>query len=606
MPMHAYATDGAYTVALIAANACGADTATQVIAVITPPTAAIALDTARGCLPFTVSPQSMASANAVELLWTAPGATPATATGAMPEFVYTTAGTYTLYLEASNAAGTSLDSVTVDVQGLPTPAFSATVAGFTVDLTNSSDAALQYDWAFGDGNNSGEVNPTHTYGTAGDYPVTLTAINECGQTDTTVLVTIALPAPSAAFEVENSSGCAPFEVTFSNSSQFGVGFHWSFPGGNPSASVAENPTVVYQEAGAYSVTLIATNASGADTVTMEDVITVGETPETSFDYSIDAATVSFTNTTTGGNDFLWHFGDGSTSTSENPVHNYGAAGTFEAALIASNECGSDTLQQVVEVTGQAPEPVIVFGSPAGACAPLTLEFYASSQADAPVDGWSWLLPGGTPATATGDTVSVTYSAAGTYTVSLIGMNVFGTDTMTLTDTIKLEEVPVAGFSTAIEEGDVAFTNVSEGTNLNFVWDFGDGATSVAANPVHSYSVSGQYPVTLTVSNACDTVTATEVLDILITSTAEWASLEAFEVFPNPNRGHFNIRVSAAPAEQLHVRLYNMVGQKLQQYHAAFQAGRWQQEIDGSKLPAGIYLLEVQIGQQRAYRRVVIE
>lgn len=605
-PVHTYTMDGTYIVTLVALNTCGADTATQAISVITPPTAMITLDTVEGCLPFVANPESLASANSTALLWTAPGATPATSADAKPEFTYTDTGTYWLYLEASNAAGTSIDSVAVEVLGLPSPAFTAEVAGLGVTLTNNSHSALQYNWAFGDGNTSDEANPTHVFSTFGDYPITLTAINDCGQADTTIVVTVLIPAPSAAFEVDHTVGCSPLEVSFSNTSQFGEDFEWSFPGGSPETSTSENPTVVYQEAGSYSVALIASNTSGTDTVSMTGLIVVGEAPEADFAYSIDGATVSFVNATIGADELLWLFGDGSTSNSANPVYDYGTAGTFAATLIAANECGNDTLQQDVEIIGGVPEPTITFGSPAGNCAPLTLELYASNQADTPADSWAWLLPGGVPATASGDTVSVTYTTAGNYTITLIGANAFGADTLTLTDSIKLEEPPVAGFFTTIEEGDVTFNNISEGTNLAFVWDFGDGTTSTDVNAVHSYNVSGQYPVTLTVSNACDTVSTSEVLDIMITSVTAWNDLEAFDVFPNPSSGHFTVRVAAAPADQLHCQLYNIVGQRLKQYDVAFKTGQWQQDIDGTKLPGGVYLLEVQIGQQRAYRRVVIE
>jgi PKD repeat protein len=300
------------------------------------------------------------------------------------------------------------------------------------------------------------------------------------------------------------------------------------------------------------------------------------------------------------------FGDGSTSTDVNPVHDYGMAGVFEVTLIAENVCGTDTLQQTIEIEGQAPDAMISFGNTAGACAPLTLELLASSSEGAPADSWQWLLPGGTPETATGDAVSVTYDEAGTYSITLIGVNAFGADTLTLTDTIQLDEVPVAGFSYETEEGDVTFTNTSTGTNLFFQWDFGDGNTSTAADPTHSYAETGQYNVTLTVGNSCDTLTVSQVLNIMVSSTGDWTDLSAFEVFPNPNRGLFTVEVMAAPDEAIQCQLYNLMGQQLKAYEADFRSGYWQQNIDGTALPAGVYLLELRIGQHRAYRRVVVE
>ncbi|MEQ8702670.1 MAG: PKD domain-containing protein [Phaeodactylibacter sp.] len=605
-PTHTYTMDGAYTVTLIAANNCGADTVAQQIFVITAPTAEILSDTVKGCLPFTVTPVSVASANATALSWTAPGASPETATGMMPEFLYTTAGTYTIYLEASNAAGVSIDSATVEVLDVPDAAFTASTDGFTVTFDNASTGAFDYSWDFGDGNSSTDADLVYTYSAPGDYPVTLTATNDCGQADTTVMVTITVPPPAAGFEVESTSGCAPFEVAFTNTSQFGESFEWQFSGGTPATSTDENPVVAYEEAGVYSVTLIAANASGTDTIELPGLITVEAAPQANFGYTIDQATVNFTNTALNADTFLWLFGDGSSSTAVNPVYNYGAAGSFEVALIAGNDCGVDTLQQSIEIVGQAPEATISFGNPAGACAPLTLQLYASSPEGAPAEAWQWLLPGGAPETAAGDTVTVTYNDAGTYSITLIGTNAFGADTLILLDTLNLQEPPVAGFTYVAEEGDVTFTSVSEGTNLSFEWDFGDGTTSTDPNPMYSYDMTGQYTVSLTVANACDTVTFSEVLDIMITSTGEWVDLEAFNVFPNPTGGRFTVQVVAPPSKHLHCQLYNLIGQQLKDYQSDFQSGYWQQEIDGNELPAGVYLLEVQIGQQRAYRRVVIE
>lgn len=605
-PSHTYTADGTYQVTLIASNACGADTVAQSFTVVTPPVAAIDLEMSSGCLPFTVNPVSVASANAEELLWTAPGAAPETATGAMPAFTYTEAGTYTIYLEASNAACVSIDSTIIEVKGLPDPAFSAEVDGFTVNLTNISTSALNFNWAFGDGNSSEAANPTHTYASPGDYDITLTAANECGQADTTLSVSIVLPPPTAGFEVESTSGCAPFEVTFVNTSQFGESFEWVLPGGTPATATTANPVVVYETPGVFSATLIVNNTSGSDTIELPDLITVGAGPQAGFDFSIDQATVSFVNTAINADAFLWSFGDGSTSTDLNPVHDYDMAGVFDVTLIAENICGTDTLQQTIEIEGQAPEATISFGNTAGACAPQTLELLASSSEGAPADSWQWLLPGGAPETATGETVAVTYDEAGTYSITLIGVNAFGADTLTLTDTIQLDEVPVAGFDYETQEGDVAFTNTSTGTNLFFQWDFGDGSTSTEASPNHSYTETGQYNVTLTVGNSCDTFTVSQVLNIMVSSTGDWADLSAFEVFPNPNRGLFTVEVTAAPAEAIQCQLYNLMGQQLKAYEADFRSGYWQQNIDGTALPAGVYLLELRIGQQRAYRRVVVE
>ncbi|NRA49177.1 MAG: PKD domain-containing protein, partial [Phaeodactylibacter sp.] len=239
-PSHAYNMDGEYLVTLITSNACGADTAAQTVTVVTPPIAGISLDNTEGCLPFTVTPQSAASASAVTLDWSAPGASPEAATGTAPEFTYSLPGVYWIFLEAGNAAGTSLDSVMVEVLDLPTPGFGASISGFEVTFSNSSSNAVTYDWNFGDGNGSDETNPVHTYDAAGEYPVTLTSSNGCGAADTTIIIKIETPPPTADFVVETTDGCVPIEIAFNNTSVFGESYEWTFEGGNPATSAAEN------------------------------------------------------------------------------------------------------------------------------------------------------------------------------------------------------------------------------------------------------------------------------------------------------------------------------------------------------------------------------
>ncbi|MCB0914017.1 MAG: PKD domain-containing protein, partial [Propionibacteriaceae bacterium] len=176
-----------YTVQLIATNACGNDTSTQEITIVTAPTAAFDLDAATGCAPFTVQAGDLSSSNTTGWAWSAPGATPEASTQQNPSFTFAAPGTYTITLEASNAAGTSAESIAVNVGGLPEAAFAAanTLGETTLSLSNNSLDAISYAWDFGDGSSSSEPEPAHSYAQDGVYTVQLIATNACGNDTST-------------------------------------------------------------------------------------------------------------------------------------------------------------------------------------------------------------------------------------------------------------------------------------------------------------------------------------------------------------------------------------------------------------------------------------
>ena len=106
-------------------------------------------------------------------------------------------------------------------------------------------------------------------------------------------------------------------------------------------------TISVTESGTYSVTV--TNPSSGCTVTDNITVTVNYTPVSGFTYTADGLTVIFTNTSTDGATYSWSFGDGTTSTEEDPSHTYGADGTYTVTLTVTNSCGSAFYSFVIEV-----------------------------------------------------------------------------------------------------------------------------------------------------------------------------------------------------------------------------------------------------------------
>ncbi len=143
-------------------------------------------------------------------------------------------------------------------------------------------------------------------------------------------------------------------VTFKNASKNATGYAWDF--GDGSKSTEENPTHTYTKDSTYTVKLIATNAGGSAEKTRTVTISLEGTSTqlvANFTFVVDEKTagkVTFTNTSEGATSYAWDFGDGNTSTDENPAHTYAKNDTYTVKLTATNAGGSDNTTKEVTIT----------------------------------------------------------------------------------------------------------------------------------------------------------------------------------------------------------------------------------------------------------------
>jgi len=152
-----------------------------------------------------------------------------------------------------------------------------TPAPATVSFSNTSKYADSYNWEFGDGGVSTDKSPKHTYTTAGEFKVKLTAAGEGGEKTTTktVIIKDAIPEPTANFTYSGADNFAPCRVEFSNTSSNATDYEWDFGDGN--SSDKENPTNVFNSGGTYNVTLTAINSEGKQNV-INKTITIKNKP----------------------------------------------------------------------------------------------------------------------------------------------------------------------------------------------------------------------------------------------------------------------------------------------------------------------------------------
>ena len=157
--------------------------------------------------------------------------------------------------------------------------------------------------------------------------------------------------PIAAFSASPGSGNAPLSIAFADTST-GSPTTWNWSFGDGTTSTQQNPTHTYSTVGNYTVALTATNAAGSNTVTKSSYIIVtapvqatAQKPVASFTTNVTSGnaplSIAFTGTSKGSpTTWNWSFGDGTTSTQQNPTHTYSSAGNYSIKLTAANSAGS--------------------------------------------------------------------------------------------------------------------------------------------------------------------------------------------------------------------------------------------------------------------------
>lgn len=180
--------------------------------------------------------------------------------------------------------------------------------------------------------------------------------------------------PSAGFTAATNE----LEATFTNSSENVTSYSWNFGDGNTSSE--ENPTHNYEAAGIYTVVLTAKGANGSIAEADKD-ITIVENLKADFGFESEYLTVTFSNTSENSVSYSWDFGDGNTSTEEEPVYSYEEGGTYEVVLY-STAPGGTTVQTTKEVTVVGPPVADYIAEDEG----LTVNFTNTSEN---VISYSW-------------------------------------------------------------------------------------------------------------------------------------------------------------------------------------------------------------------------
>ena len=395
----------------------------------------------------------------------------------------------------------------------------------TVNFINNTTGGggNSYTWNFGDGSGtSSQQNPSYTYTTPGTYTVTLTAtVGSCVDVDSIVNYITVTPGPVARFTA--GSVCLGETVYFVNTSTGATSYLWDF-GDASGTSALQNPTHVYTVGNTFTITLISSDGNCADTTTQ--TVTVNPAPLVSFSASAtsacDSLVVSFTNNTTGATGYNWDFGDGFFSTDVNPTHTYNVPGTYSVTLngILGLCISSQTSVNLISVY-ETPHAV-VSATQTVLCPNDCVDFTSTSTGSPNM--WTWNFPGASTSISSAENPShICYPSPGTFNVLLSVNNGHCSSSQTLTGFITVNPCTslVAGFSssdTVLCKGScINFTSTSQNAT-SYQWSFPGAvpASSTQPNPGNiCYSISGNYDVTLIVSNGItyDTLTITNFIQV---------------------------------------------------------------------------------------------
>ena len=575
--------------------------------------------------------KSKVNSGAIEYFWRFGTGVPAdTSAAPEPVFQFPKSGTYKVIMTAKTLpyGFPAYDTADVVVNPNPTVKFTKQNACEGTDLvfTNMTTptAGVNSTWNFGNGVSKADNSTTvkYKYAKDGAYTVTLTA-NLSGCIASSSQRVYQFPKPKADYSLDKGS-CDNDMFQFSNKTTItsgSAGAYWNF--GDATYSTEDNATKVYSSSGAKTVKLIATSEFGCKD-SMVKTIEVLESPKMAF---VNTPTCSrtpavFTNTTptvggAGGvvKSYSWNFGDGSTTGTENPTHQYTSLGnkTVTFAIELMNGC-KGSISKDLKVGIQAKSAFTV----ADVCLGKPAIFVNTTTWPQGEISYLWNFGDGTTSTSTNPVH--TYNKAFSPNVTLYASIKDGCTDSLVINTFNIFEGPrtcdfavntdyAFGFYGVSLNPLNASTGVAGGQDkVDYTWIFDGGGTNstsgVNAQTKYNFQADGVYNVTMrarsTSAPFCEcSKTKQIVMDRLATKNLEETGVA---VFPNPNNGQFNLMVKETFGKELNIEITGISGNLVKRINTLNNGVI---NINTTDVANGVYMVRVVSGENSAVRRVVI-
>jgi gliding motility-associated-like protein len=572
-PVINFLLPGSYTVIHSVVNSCG--NASDTITILTSGTPQFTLSdpNATHCAPFSFTPAAVTiNASNSNLTGTSWSVSPSTgwvlASGSLssvspnPTFNFTQSGVYTIALTASNACGSTTDSIIQTINGSPTVTLAPPVPTCTPYVYNPSPTistngspVTSYAWVvtpavgtpangFSPSGALNALNTTFQFNQPGTYNVALTAQNACAPATTTSVSVVITGEPSISIN-PLTAVCAPSVVSptavIANNGANITGYAWQITpvtGWTATGLTTVSPQITFSAQGIYSISLTVTSNCGPKTslpqtiqVSVAPTATIASTVGGCAPYTYDPAPV----VTNGGGiitSYLWQVtpatGWSVASGALNSTYcsfSFTQPGQYNVLYTVVNGCGSDTASRVINVKGL---PVVQLQSHAPACAPVVYPGTSGSPNivtnSSPITSYQWAISPGiqgtdwqiSSGTLTAANPSFQFLTAGDYTISLTATNGCGPHTdQTL---FEVHSVPILDLPDAVvcnppntnyQPNPVILS--SGGVNINsYQWSvfpnsgFSFTSASTILNPTINLSLPNTYQVTFSATNACGT------------------------------------------------------------------------------------------------------
>ena len=448
-------------------------------------------------------------------------------TATSPQYTYQDTGYFDVTLNVQSPFG-CVDSYThtIHILALPVTAFTLSTdegcGPLDVTIQNTTiGAGLTYDWNIQPFGIQNTANPgTITFPSAPCdsifYEVSLSTSNLCGITSFADSVLVySLPQPE--FSVSSDTVCSSIALGIYNSTSCAWQTTYSWEMGDGVTSDSQELSLAYtyfafDDFAEYPLTLTAVNPCG--TVQNIQEITVVPNSITAFFNAnpligCEPHPVQFDQEMLGVTYFSWDFGDGNTSTVEDPIHEFTQDGIYDVVFTAANFCGAqDTATVTVEVL---PSPEIDFISTEEyLCVGESTSFIPSGD---PVSGYVWEFGDGNGSNESLPTYI--YSAEGEYEVTVTGISLLNGCPGSITNTISVITTPQADIQTSDLAGCPPFSAVFTNNTINAVnyfWNLGDGNFFVGDTLTHVFGSSGAYDVEIVAinDNSCADTTNIEI------------------------------------------------------------------------------------------------
>jgi PKD repeat protein len=560
-----------------------------------------------------------------------------------PTHLYAQSGTYTVCLRVKKNSTTpgAAPCVREICKTVVVQSPCNLVANFTWSSTASNPLTVAFQntsvpldptdsvrWTFGDGTSSLLVNPTHTYTSPGTYTVCLRVKKNNNTSGTPCVreicktVVVQQPCNLHASFTSHADSLNAQKIWFTNTSTGATSLdsvRWTF--GDGTSATTYNADHIYAQPGTYTVCLriIKRNANGGfQTNCISDtckVIVVQTNCNFQVNWSwmadsINTRKIYFTNQTlspTAGATAVWNFGDGTSATSWNAVHEYANAGTYTVCLrvYINNTC---VREKCMSITVLPPAP------PCNNQSNFTAEKFSNDNQkykftpayQNPNAVYTWTFGDGT---GSHDIIAThRYAQPGTYTVCLTvwrSATCASTTCKTITVTAQINcnaiQVSYNYQKDPFVPNKVYFYAISNFPLLDQTWTIRKMPLTVAGtpvilhqnNPVYVFQDTGYYQVCLRAITLGGCIK--EYCNIIhIEQVAPQCILQAY---PNPATSVVNVNVALTQPEMIHTYVYNTMNILVKEKHQQGNTGNNVVTLQIGDLLAGMYNMKIVYGNK---------